>query len=42
MTLVLQAPPLPTVAVPIWVPLSYNVTVEPGVASVEVTVPEIV
>src|SRR5215475_1662731 len=48
-TLVLQAPPLPTVAVPIWVavpPLteSNSVTVEPTAASpaAAVTVPEIV
>src|SRR5579883_190544 len=39
---VLQAPPVPTVAVPIAVPLSYSVTVVPGAASVALTVPEIV
>src|SRR5579871_1680480 len=41
-TEVLQLPSLPTVAVPTWVPLSYSVTVAPGVASVEVTCPAMV
>ena len=41
-TLVLQALPLPTVAVPIWVPFSNSVTVEPIAASPAVTVPEMV
>src|SRR5579871_5668049 len=40
-TEVLPLPSLPTVAVPTWAPLSYSVTVVPGDASVEVTLPEI-
>src|SRR5215831_18752597 len=36
---VLQLPLAPTVAVPIWTPLSYSVTVAPAATSVAVTVP---